>query len=89
MPAPPYSAGTEQPSRPSSAICGRMLRVEAMLAIELADPRRHFARPPLPHRLLQQPVFLGQIEVDHDESFVIIVTLGSKSMTRARVAVDR
>src|SRR5689334_23593273 len=26
MPAPPYSAGTEAPSSPSSAICGNMLR---------------------------------------------------------------
>ena len=46
MPAPPYSAGTDTPSRPSSAICGRIDAIEPVLAIEIADARRDFRRPP-------------------------------------------
>ena len=65
MPAPPYSTGTETPSSPRPAICGRMPLVEAVLAIERLDARRDLAAGPLLHRLLQQAVFLGQIEVDH------------------------
>ena len=66
MPAPPYSAGTEAPSRPSCAICGRMLAVEPVLAIQIVDLRRDFARAPLAHRLLEQPLFFGQIEINHE-----------------------
>ena len=65
MPAPPYSTGTEMPSSPRPAICGRMPLVEAVLAIERLDARRDLAAGPLLHRLLQQAVFLGEIEVDH------------------------
>ena len=60
MPAPPYWCGTHMPSRPSSAICGRMSRIEAVRAIELADLRRDLAAGPFPHALFEQPVFLGQ-----------------------------
>ena len=41
-------------------------RVEAVLAIELADPRRHLASGPLPDRLLQQALLFGQIEINHE-----------------------
>ena len=54
------------PSSPSSAICGRMLAVEAVLAIELVDLRRDFARGPFADRLLEQPLFFGQIEIKHE-----------------------
>jgi hypothetical protein len=39
--------------------------VEPVLAIELPDLRRHFARPPLAHRLLEELMLFGQIKVDH------------------------
>ena len=66
MPAPPYSSGTEMPSSPSLAMPPRTRsRIEAMRAIESLICGRDFARAPLAHRLLEQLLFVGQIEVDH------------------------
>ena len=45
-----------------------MFAVEPVLAIELPDLRRDFARAPLSHRLLEQPLFVGEIEINHDSS---------------------
>ena len=56
------------PSSPSSAICGRMARSNRCCAIEIADLRRDLARAPLAHRLLEQAVFFGQIEIHHETS---------------------
>ena len=42
-------------------------RIEPVLAIELANPRRDFARAPLAHRLLEQPLLFGQIEIKHED----------------------
>ena len=41
------------------------LRVEAVRAIELLDPRRDLAARPLAHGLLEQALFFGQIEINH------------------------
>ena len=71
MPAPPYSCGTEHPSRPSSAICGNDRRIEAMLPIEFANPRRDLARAPLAYRLFEQPLLFGQIEIKHEDGPLI------------------
>ena len=68
MPAPPYSCGTEHPSSPRSAICGRIAGIEAVLTIELTNPRRDFARAPLTNRLLEEPLLLGQIEIKHEDA---------------------
>ena len=40
-------------------------RVEPVLAIELADARRDFARAPLPDGALEQLLLLGEIEINH------------------------
>ena len=40
--------------------------VEAVLAIEVVDLRLHLARAPLAHRLLEQPLFFGEIEIKHE-----------------------
>src|SRR5688572_19496680 len=37
--------------------------VEAMGPIEVADARGHLAAGPFAHRLLYQPVFLGELEI--------------------------
>ena len=66
MPAPPYSAGTDAPSSPSSAICGRRLAIEPVLAVEIANARRDLARSPLADGLLEQLVLVGQVEIDHE-----------------------
>ena len=50
------------PSRPSSAICGRIVGIEPVLPVEILDARRDFARAPLAHRLLEQAMFVGQKE---------------------------
>ena len=39
--------------------------VEAVIAIELADARRHFPGRPLANRLLDQPLFVREVEADH------------------------
>ena len=43
-----------------------MRRVEPVLAIELADVRRDLARGPFADRLLEQALFVGQIEINHE-----------------------
>ena len=67
MPAPPYSVGTEMPSRPSSAICGQNAAIELVRAIELANPGRHLAARPLPDGLLEQSLLVGEVEVEHQD----------------------
>ena len=47
------------------------VRVESMLAIELANLRRHRARAPLAHRLLEQPLLLGEIEINHESPLLL------------------
>ena len=42
-----------------------MPAIEAVRAIELADARRHFAARPLADGLLQQTLFVGELEVQH------------------------
>ncbi len=39
--------------------------IEVMLAIVVADVRRDFAGAPLADRLLEQPLFVGQVEIEH------------------------
>ena len=39
-----------------------MARIETVLAVELADARRHLARRPLARRLLEQRLLFGEIE---------------------------
>ena len=46
-----------------------MFAIEPVLAIEILDPGLNLARAPLPHRLLEQPLFFGQIEIKHEPSF--------------------
>ena len=65
MPAPPYSVGTQSPSRSSEAISVQDARIEAMLAIQVPDARRHRAGAPFAYGLLQQPVLFGKLEVEH------------------------
>ena len=43
------------------------LMVEVMLPIVVPDAGRDFAGRPLADRLLEEPVILGQLEVDHYE----------------------
>ena len=40
--------------------------VEAVLAIELADVRRHFTRPPFADGLFQELLLFTEIEIDHE-----------------------
>ena len=42
-------------------------RVEAMLPIQLANPRGDFARSPFAYRLFEQPLLFGQIEIKHED----------------------
>ena len=63
MPAPPYSCGTEHAEQAELRHLRKDLRVEAVLAIELPDARRHLARAPFAHRLLEQPLFFRKIEI--------------------------
>ena len=43
--------------------------VEPVLAIEVANSRPDLSRRPFAHRLLQQPLLFGQIEINHEEPF--------------------
>ena len=53
------------PSRPSRHPAEDELAVEPVLAIEVADARRDLARAPFADRLLEQALFVGQVEIDH------------------------
>jgi hypothetical protein len=44
--------------------------IETVGSIQLADPRPDFAACPLAHRLLQQPLFVVQIQIEHESLFV-------------------
>ena len=41
--------------------------VEAVRAVEFLDARRNLTGAPLAHGLLEQALFVGQVEVDHGE----------------------
>ena len=41
------------------------IAIEPVLAIVFADVRRDLARGPLANRLLEQPLFVGEVEADH------------------------
>ena len=65
MPAPPYSVGTQSPSRSSEAISVRM---PGRKRCSRSRSRMRGATERAPHSrtgLLQQPVLFGKIEVEH------------------------
>ena len=78
MPAPPYSlrhrdaqqAELRHPAEDAIA-------VEPVLAVELADVRRDFARAPFADRLLEQPLFVGQVEVIMQRPGIAITRLAA------------
>ena len=53
------------PSRPEFGHLRQDVLVETVSAVEFLDARRNLARAPLADGLLEQALFVGQVEVHH------------------------
>ena len=71
MPAPPYSCGTQTPRRPSAAMPpSTRSRSKWCALIVVANARRDLAPRPLADRLLEQPLFVSEIEGNHKREII-------------------
>ena len=60
------------PSSPSAGHpAEHAVAIEAVLPIGLPDVRRDLARGPFADRLLEQLLFVGQVEADHSEPEIV------------------
>ena len=65
MPAPPYSSGIGAPRKPELAHPREDLAMDLVLRVPLADVGLDLGLGEVAHGLLDEPVLVGQGEVDH------------------------